>query len=60
MTNVVKLSALMMAAVLVTGCTNDALEKRVAANEAAIAKAQATADEANERSLRMLEKATKK
>ena len=61
MNNVFKLSAIALAAVLATGCSNTKeIEARVTAVEDSSARAQARADEANERALRMLEKASKK
>jgi outer membrane biogenesis lipoprotein LolB len=61
MNNVLKFSALALAAVLATGCSSASkeTEARLTATEAA-QKAQQTADEANERALRMLEKASRK
>ena len=47
MTNVLKFSALALAAVLATGCSNTKeIEARLTANEDAAARAQARADEA--------------
>jgi predicted outer membrane protein len=66
MNNVLKFSALALAAVLATGCSSASkeTEARLTATEdaalAAAQKAQQTADEANERALRMLEKASRK
>jgi uncharacterized protein YceK len=74
MNNVLKFSALALAAVLATGCSSISKETEAAraqarADEAyrkaddamaAAQKAQQTADEANERALRMLEKASRK
>jgi hypothetical protein len=64
MNNVLKFSALALAAVLATGCSSASkeTEARLTATEALAAaqKAQQTADEANERALRMLEKASRK
>jgi hypothetical protein len=58
MNNVLKFSALALAAVLATGCSS--ASKETEARLAAAQKAQQTADEANERALRMLEKASRK
>jgi predicted outer membrane protein len=65
MNNVLKFSALALAAVLATGCSSASkeTEARLTATDEALAaaqKAQQTADEANERALRMLEKASRK
>jgi hypothetical protein len=63
MNNVLKFSALALAAVLATGCSNSMTkesEARLTATEDAAARAQARADEANERALRMLERASRK
>ncbi|MFJ2326672.1 alanine-zipper protein [Pseudomonas sp. NPDC087690] len=73
MNNVLKFSALALAAVLATGCSSASkeTEARLTATEdaayrkadealAAAQKAQQTADEANERALRMLDKASRK
>ena len=69
MNNVLKFSALALAAVLATGCSSvtKETEARLTATEDAAARAQARADEAyrkadeaNERALRMLEKASRK
>jgi type VI protein secretion system component VasK len=66
MNNVLKFSALALAAVLATGCSSVSkeTEARLTATEdaalAAAQKAQQTADEANERALRMLDKASRK
>lgn len=47
MTNVLKFSALALAAVLATGCSSSSeIESRLTANEDAAARAQARADEA--------------
>jgi uncharacterized protein YceK len=50
MNNVLKFSALALAAVLATGCSSVSKETE----------ARQTADEANERALRMLDKASRK
>lgn len=75
MTTALKISAVALAALLAAGCSNHKeIETRLSANEDATARAQAradealataqkaqqTADEANERAMRMLEKASKK
>jgi hypothetical protein len=65
MNNVLKFSALALAAVLATGCSSASkeTEARLTATDEALAaaqKAQQTADEANERALRMLDKASRK
>jgi uncharacterized protein YceK len=64
MNNVLKFSALALAAVLATGCSSVSKKTKAyrKADEALAAaqKAQQTADEANERALRMLEKASRK
>ena len=62
MNNVLKFSALALAAVLATGCSSVSkeTEARLTATEDAAARSQARADEANERALRMLEKASRK
>jgi uncharacterized protein YceK len=57
MNNVLKFSALALAAVLATGCSSVSKETEALA---AAQKAQQTADEANERALRMLDKASRK
>jgi outer membrane biogenesis lipoprotein LolB len=59
MNNVLKFSALALAAVLATGCSSASkeTEARLTATED---EAQQTADEANERALRMLDKASRK
>jgi hypothetical protein len=57
MNNVLKFSALALAAVLATGCSSASKETEALA---AAQKAQQTADEANERALRMLDKASRK
>jgi uncharacterized protein YceK len=58
MNNVLKFSALALAAVLATGCSS--VSKETEARLTAAQKAQQTADEANERALRMLDKASRK
>ena len=76
MNNALKFSALALAAILATGCssvsketearltaTEDAAARSQARADEALAaaqKAQQTADEANERALRMLDKASRK
>ncbi len=65
MNNVLKFSALALAAVLATGCSSVAKRADEAYSKAdeamsAAQRAQQTADEANERALRMLEKASRK
>ena len=62
MNNALKFSALALAAVLATGCSSASkeTEARLTATEDAAARSQARADEANERALRMLEKASRK
>jgi type VI protein secretion system component VasK len=60
MNNVLKFSALALAAVLATGCSSVSKETEARLTATAAQKAQQTADEANERALRMLEKASRK